>query len=70
MEHELWYKVMQSMSEDGNADKGKLPSYFMYVARFVKQYEVLREPKAEAACKKEWDMLEAIRCWDFTGIRP
>ena len=39
------------------------------VARSVGKREIETNPKAQAALKKEWDRLRAIKCWDESVVR-
>ena len=38
------------------------------VARPVSKAELLANPKAQQAVKKEWDRLRAINCWDESVV--
>eukprot|EP00975_Prorocentrum_lima_P056058 11752556-Prorocentrum_lima.AAC.1 len=41
----------------------------LFVARSVRRQEIVQNPDAQAALKKEWDRLRKIQTWDESKVR-
>jgi len=61
--------VLQDLiHSDSSRTKQRFDTGFMYVARSVSRREVREVPEAEAACRKEWDRLHDVGCWDLSSF--